>query len=139
MSDERVYTVQRFDSAEPSAASKSCSQVCLTLDDDGGFTLLVGSASSDWGQQHETSRLYFGSYDDQAAGVICQATRRKSRRRFHDHDGAEPDVDEQKDEPVDERFAFKRRGEAGLVCPIDHDGLRGVLMSAHLLPHPGVF
>lgn len=139
MSNERVFTVQRYDSAEPAAVNKSCSQVCLTLDDDGSFTLLVGIASSDWGQRRETTALYLGAYDDQAAGVVCQATRRKSRRRFHDHDGGQPEVDEHDEAVVDERFAFKRRGEVGLICPVDHDGLRGVLMSANLPPHPGVF
>lgn len=139
MSDERVYSVQRYDCVEPGAANRVCSQVCLTLNDDGGFMLLVASASSDFGQRDETTEIYFGAYDDQAAGVICRARRKKSRHRFHDHDGGQPDMDEQKDEVVDERFTFKRRGEMGLICPIDHDGLRGVLMSAHLPPHPGVF
>lgn len=139
MNDERVFSVLRFDSADPSATAHECHQVCLTLSDDGSFTLLISASSADSAQHEETVELYRGVYEDQTAGVVCQATRRERRHRMHDEAGGQPDEDEKLDEPVNERIAFRRNGSSALICPIDHDGLRGVAMSAHLAPHPSLF
>ncbi|MFO0756605.1 MAG: hypothetical protein U0359_08950 [Byssovorax sp.] len=139
MNDERVFSVQRFDSADPTVTAHGCHQVCLTLNDDGSFMLLISASSAASAQQEETIELYRGVYEDQTAGVVCRATRRERRHRMHDDAGGHPDEDVKLEEPVDARIAFKRNGASALVCPIDHDGLLGVLMSAHLAPHPSLF
>lgn len=138
MTQDRVFTVQRYDLVPPGSPNHGCRTVVLKLVDNGGFTLLVATYSSDWGDRHEKSELFAGTYEDRDGGIVCHADRRHVSERHADHElGTE--ADEQRDEASSEVFAFKRRAEGGLICPIDHDGLRGVLMSAHLAPHPGVF
>lgn len=138
MTGDRVYTVQRYDVVEPAAANHNVAMVVLTLAADGSFTLLVASSASDWGDRHETTERYRGGYEDSDVGVECHATLRTRRERHSDHELG-TSSDETQEDVVHERFAFKRRGEGGLICPIDHDGLGGVLMSEHLAPHPCVF
>ena len=130
----RTYTICRAEpEGAPAGQRHSVTQVSLGLDDAGYFQLVDGSYYSDWGDRRQDSSTYKGKYTESGGEIRCKSESVLKISFTSDHEMGTRELDE-KVEPANEVFVFKRLDAESVECSVDFAGFKGGIMDTKTVP-----